>query len=69
MAKNEWWRNDAKEIYRGESDGQQFMCVFMRKVASQTEYAVVQCSDGDYLDHVFGGVVICNGGVTPIVSD
>lgn len=66
---NEWWRAGAKEIHRGESDGQQFTSVFMRKFAGKTEYAIVICSDGDYLDHVFGGYVIRDGNVKLIEPD
>lgn len=65
----EWWRNGAREIYRGESDGQQFASVFMRRFAGKTEYAIVVCSDGDYLDHVFGGFVIRDTKVTLIEPD
>lgn len=67
---HEWWREEGvNEIYRGESDGQRFTCVFVRKVNGETEYAVVECSDGDYLDHVFGGFTLQNETVTLIEGD
>lgn len=69
-AQQEWWRQDgAKEIHRGKSDGQQFTCVFARNVGSQIEYAVVECSDGDYLDCVFGGFTLKGETVTLIERD
>lgn len=64
---NEWWR-DAKEIHRGASDGQRFTSVFVREVGGDLEYAVIECSDGDYLDHVFGGFVIRGMTVTPLLE-
>jgi hypothetical protein len=66
----EWWRQDgAKEIHRGESDGQQFTSVFVRKVNGVAEYAIIECSDGDYLDRIFGGFVLQGERVTIIDSD
>ena len=67
--KAEWWRNGAKELYRGESDGQKFISVFSQEIGDKTEYAVVECSDGDYLDYIFGGLVISGEAVTPIKPD
>lgn len=65
--KSEWWREEgAKEIHRGESDGQRFTCVFVRDAGGKTEYAVVECSDGDYLDYVFGGFTLKGETVTLI---
>jgi hypothetical protein len=67
---DEWWRApDVREIFRGESDGQSFTAVFVRDFAGKKEYAIVRCSDGDYLDYVYGGFTIRGDAVTPIDAD
>jgi len=68
--KSEWWRQEtAEEIFRGASNGQEFTSVFCRFENGSLEYAVVRCSDGDYVEHVFGGIELANGKATAIPAD
>jgi len=72
MKGQEWWRQEgAEEIYRGESNGQEFLSVFcgIDQGTGTHVYAVVRCSDGDYVEHVFGGVELSNGEAMPIPAD
>ena len=67
---NAWWRHeDATKIFHGESDGQKMMYIFAQNTPEGMEYAIIECSDGDYLDCVFGGVTLLNGVVTKIKGD
>ena len=65
-----WW--EGKEpVYQGESDGQVMTWVYTRlvdvgKFYFVPEYAVVHHSDGDGPDSCLGGLLLCDGKVTPI---